>query len=154
MVDAEQIYQKSNLASAGMKHLETLTEQLQTTLMQMQEQIKAAPEDKELEQRLQTQLFSMQGTMDTAQRAVAERVNKHFEEAVETYRKQQNLELVLPKQLVIAVRPDADITQKVIDIMNTKTADFSDITLTQESKAPETNAPETNTPGNGTETPK
>ncbi|MDR1241916.1 MAG: OmpH family outer membrane protein [Deltaproteobacteria bacterium] len=132
VIDAEQIYQKSKVAAEGMKHLETLTGQVQNALMQMQEQLKAAPEDKELEQRLQTEIFALQGNLDKAQREVAERVNKRFDDAVEAYRKQQNLELVLPRQLVMAVRPEADITQKIIELMDAESADFSDIVLVKE----------------------
>jgi Skp family chaperone for outer membrane proteins len=132
VIDAEQIYQKSKMAGEGMKHLETLTGQIQNTLLQMQEQLKAAPEDKELEQRLQTEIFALQGNLDKAQREVAERVNKHFDETVEAYRKQQNLDLVLPRQLVMAVRPEVDITQKIIELMDAKSVDFSDIVLVKE----------------------
>jgi Skp family chaperone for outer membrane proteins len=139
VIDAEQVYQKSKLAGAGMKHLETLTGQVQNTLMQMQEQLKAAPEDKELEQRLQAEIFALQGNLDKAQREVAERVNKNFDDTVEAYRKQQNLDLVLPRQLVMAARPEADITQKIIELMDAGPADFSDIVLAKE--APDSGSP-------------
>jgi Skp family chaperone for outer membrane proteins len=135
VIDAEQVYKKSKLAEAGMKHLETLAGQMQAGLQEMQEQLKAAPEDKELEQRMQTRIFALQAELDKAQREVAERVNKQFDETVEAYRKQQNFEFVLPRQLVMAVRPEADITQKIIDIMDTKIVDFSDITLAKETEA-------------------
>jgi Skp family chaperone for outer membrane proteins len=135
VVDAEQVYKKSKLAEAGMKHLETLAGQMQNSILQMQEQLKAAPEDKELEQRMQARLFALQAELDKAQREVAERVNKQFDETVEAYRKQQNFEFVLPRQLVMALRPEADITQKIIDLMDAKTADFSDIVLAEEAEA-------------------
>jgi Skp family chaperone for outer membrane proteins len=135
VIDAEQVYKKSKLAEAGMKHLEILAGQMQAGLLQMQEELKAAPEDKELEQRMQTRVFALQAELDKAQREVAERVNEQFDETVEAYRKQHNFEFVLPRQLVMAVRPEADITQKIIDIMDAKAVDFSDITLAKETEA-------------------
>lgn len=136
VVDAEVVFQDSKLASAGMQHLEALTSDMQDRLVKMQEQLGAAPEDKALEQRLQSELFALQGNMDRAQRAVAERVNKLFDDAVEECRKSQGLEIVLPKQLAMAVNPDADITAKVVEIMDKSTVDFSDITLDNSNAAP------------------
>lgn len=136
VVDAEMVFQQSKLAAAGMQHLEALTSDMQDRLVKMQDQLGAAPEDKALEQRLQSELFALQGNMDRAQRAVAERVNKLFDDAVEECRKNQGLEIVLPKQLAMAVNPDADITEKVVAVMDKITVDFSDITLDAPKAAP------------------
>ncbi|MDR1125087.1 MAG: OmpH family outer membrane protein [Deltaproteobacteria bacterium] len=136
IVDAEVVFQESKLASAGMRHLEGLTSDMQDRLVKMQEQLSAAPADKELEQRLQTELFTLQGNMDRAQRAVAEQVNKLFDDAVEQCRKEQGLDIVLPRQLAMAVNPDVDITAKVVALMDKASADFSDISLDKGAPVP------------------
>ena len=145
MVDAEAVFQKSKLAAAGMQHIESLNAQLQERLGKMQEELLADPDNNELEQRLQGELFALQGSMDEGQRAVAEQINKLFDQAVEDCRKAGNLEVVLPKQLVMAAREGADITDKVVELMDKQTVDFSAISL----KLPEPAKPAASTPESG-----
>ncbi|MDL2307364.1 OmpH family outer membrane protein [Desulfovibrio sp. OttesenSCG-928-C06] len=129
MVDAEAVFQKSKLAAAGMKHIESMNAQLQERLGKMQEELLADSNNAELEQRLQSELFALQASMDESQRAVAEQINGIFDKAVEDCRKTSKLEVILPKQLVMAAREGADVTDKVVELMDKQTVDFSAITL-------------------------
>ncbi|MDR2892078.1 MAG: OmpH family outer membrane protein [Deltaproteobacteria bacterium] len=140
IVDAEAVFQKSTLAAAGMKHIDALNTEMQAKLAQMQSQLQAAPEDAELEGKLQSDLFALQTRMDQGQRQIAEKINAVFDQAVEECRVAQGLEVILPKQLVMASRPEADITEAVVAAMDKSTVDFSDIKLEESAPAA---APET-----------
>lgn len=137
VVDAEAVYQKSKLAAAGMAHLDKINADVQARLGQMQAEIMKNPEDLELEQALQSELFDLQTQMDEIQRELAGRVNDLFDRMVEEYRQEKGYAVVLPKQLVIAAPADADITDAVVARLDTKTLDYSDLVLKKKTPAPQ-----------------
>lgn len=124
VVDAEQVFQRSKLASDGMIFIEEQSQILNQRLFEMQKQVEADPENQELSATLQAELSMLQQQFELDQVEAAEKINAIFNEVVEEYRKSNDLEAVLPVQIVISYRPGADITNLIVERMDKKTIDF------------------------------
>lgn len=124
VIDAEKIYQDSALAKQGMAHVEGLSRQFNERIAEMRDEVMASPDDEALGLKLQEELMGLQQKFEEEQTVTAEKLNKLLEDVVEEYRQKNGLEAILPKQLVLAVRPGADITAEVTKLFDSKNVEF------------------------------
>lgn len=143
MVNAEKVYQNSKLAQEGMKYVETLSEKFQARLEQMQQAVQAEPENQELASAFQAELMGLQGDFEARQVEAGNKLNKLFEEVIEEYRAQNKLEVILPSQVVLSSRAGADVTDAIIQLLDSKNIDYgsTDISTGGAPKAPTEDTP-------------
>lgn len=138
VIDAEKIYQDSALAKQGMAHVEGLSRQFNERIAEMRDEVVASPDDEALGLKLQEELMGLQQKFEEEQTVTAEKLNKLLEDVVEEYRQKNGLEVILPKQLVLAVRPGADITAEVTKLFDSKNVEFGSAPAAAPAAAPAT----------------
>lgn len=124
VVDAEKVFQESQLAQKGMAYLEELSAKFNERLAEMQAAVSADPNNEEQSKKFQAELVSLQGDFEVKQMDAATKLNKLFDEVVEEYRAKNDIALIVPAQVVITAREGVDITAEVIKLLDSKSLDY------------------------------
>lgn len=124
VVDAEKVFQESQLAQKGMAYLEELSAKFNERLAEMQTAMSADPDNEEQSKSFQAELVSLQADFEVKQMEAATKLNKLFDEVVEEYRAKNDIALIVPAQIVIAARAGVDVTAEVVKLLDSKALDY------------------------------
>lgn len=148
VVDTEKVFKNSKNAKEAMAYIEALNNDFTKRIGEMQAGLSADQDNTELLTTLQSEFMGLQSEFERVQTETADKLNKQFEAAIEEYREKNKIEVVLPVQMVISSKSEADITDAVIAIMDAKPVDLPASTLKQDAakSAPEEGQAESATP--------
>lgn len=124
VVDAEKVFQTSQLAKKGMEYIEGVSSKFNERILKMQEAAQADPDNQEMMQEFQAELMSLQGDFEARQTEAANKINRLFEEVVAEYRTKNNLDMIVYSQAVISSSASVDATDGIISLLDSKQLDF------------------------------
>lgn len=123
-IDTDKVFQQSKLAGEAMQFIEEQHQIFNQKVYAFQKQVEDDPENVELSMKLQAELNQLQQKLEQDQMEAAEKITGAFNSVIEEYRKANNLEVILPTQMIIASAPDAEITNAIVELMDKKSIDF------------------------------
>lgn len=123
VIDAQTVFEKSKVSSAGIAYVDEIAASFKTVSDEMLAKLEANPE---LEPQIQAEYTRIQQEIEAAQRKVAENVYKSFEDTVNNYRVENNIAVVVQKQLVVSSADDADISEKIAAKIDSMNLDFKE----------------------------
>lgn len=126
VVDADKVLSECDAGKKGMEALRAMSEEMSAKLKDLEagmgEDPAKAPEKMEA---FQQALAQARNDINREQMRLMGLLQKGFEESVEGYRAKNGLDVVLLKEQVLAVAPDADATPAIIAAMDAKKIDLS-----------------------------
>lgn len=143
VVDEAAAFKDNKVAQSAMEYLKEVGTPLQTKA----ETAYKAMQENQTEETVAAYKLAMgelQNTMGTEQQRVVGLVEKEFSNALEAYRAEKGLEVILSKQSVIASSDTVDITSDIVAAMDGVTVDFTkpEAPAAPEEAKAETAAPE------------
>ncbi|MCL1985442.1 MAG: OmpH family outer membrane protein [Betaproteobacteria bacterium] len=138
VVDSARVFKESEPGKAGIKHLETLHESMQTELNALQQELQAKPNDEALQQKLQEKYMAYQQRISAEQQQVINTLNEAIQKALDACRVQKKLALIVGTDVALSHGPSADITDAVISEVNKAKVEFQPIEPEAEVTAPVT----------------
>lgn len=117
VLDANSVMEQSKAGSEGLAYFENLTGDMRAQLEEMQ-QAMGQNATAEQQQKFQAEVGKARKQMQAEQERVMGVIRTKFTEAVELYRQEHGIDVVLLKNQVLANAPGADITQDVIAAMD------------------------------------
>jgi outer membrane protein len=127
VVDSTRVFKESEPGKAGIKHLETLHESMQTELNALQQELQDKPNDETLQQKRQEKYMVYQQRISAEQQYVINTLNEAIQKALDVCRVQQQLALIVGTDMVLSYGPAADITAAVIHEVNKTKVEFKPI---------------------------
>ena len=118
IIEGQAVFEKSKIAMDGVAYAEELAAKLSVRRDEMMVKFSEAPDDTALQSSLQEEYMELQLAIETVQRGVGEKIYKLFEQTVADYRKANNIEVVLHKEVVISFDEKADITAIIAELMD------------------------------------
>jgi outer membrane protein len=125
VVDAAKIFKESQIAKDAMKHLEALGKSLQAEAETAQ---KALEKEKNAEntKRFQQALNKYQSTMGAEQQRIVGLMDKAFQQALEDFRKEKNIAVILPKEAALSFDKESmDVTGELMKKLDGMKIDLS-----------------------------
>lgn len=117
VVNTARVYQESEAGKAGVKHLETLHEEMQNQLNQMQESLKKDQSD-ENKNKFQETFADYQKRMGAEQQQVISVLNENLQKVLDMYREKNGLDAILGSDNVLSTGPKADATGNIVLELN------------------------------------
>jgi len=124
IVDEAAAFKDNKIAQKAMEYLKEVGTPLQTKA----EAAYKAMQENQTEETVAAYKLTMgelQTTMGAEQQRVVAMVEKEFSKALEAYRAEKGLTVILSKQSVIAASDTVDITSDIVGAMDTVTVDFT-----------------------------
>ena len=141
VVDTARVFRDSEPGKAGVKFLEGLHETMQSELNAIQEDMQKKPGDAAVQQRLQETYMAFQQRMGAEQQNVISLLNDATQRAMDTYRSQKNLDVLLGSEAALSYNKSVDVTNDVIVELNKQKVEFKPV-QPEEPKAEAAPAPE------------
>lgn len=118
VVDVDLVYEKSSLSHRSDAYIDELEKNIKIRLAEIDKALEAAPEDKELAEKLKLEYLEMQSALAAEKQRAASTLTEVFNKTVDAYIREKDLDVVLPKQLVTGVKPEVEITKEIIRRMD------------------------------------
>ena len=126
VVDADKVLSECDAGKKGMEALRAMSEEMSAKLKDLEadmgEDPAKAPGKMEA---FQQALAQARNDINREQMRLMGLLQKGFEESVEGYRAKNGLDVILLKEQVLAVAPDADATPAIIAAMDAKKIDLA-----------------------------
>ena len=129
VVNPARLFQDSASGKAGFEHLKQLEAAMQQQLVTAQGVLEKAPGDEALRTSYQQVFVGYQQLVNTEQQKVVEGLNAQIQEALESYRKQKGLAVILNSESALVYAPTADVTQEILSRLDAAPLSFSPVTL-------------------------
>ncbi|MGJ3523596.1 OmpH family outer membrane protein [Nitratidesulfovibrio sp. D1] len=117
VVNTARVYQESEAGKAGVKHLETLHEEMQNQLNQMQESLQQDQSD-DNKRKFQEAFADYQKRMGAEQQQVISVLNENLQKVLDTYREKNGLDVIVGNDNVLSAGPSADVTGNIVAELN------------------------------------
>lgn len=151
-VNAAQVFQESESGKQAKEYLEQLATEMQNDLQKFQEEYdQAAPADKaDVQKKLQATVIDYQQKMRSEEQQILNNLTETYQSVLDEYRTANGLSVILRSEVIASAAPEADITSKIIEAMNKKTASANS-KAKEAPKAGEASAPANATGSNATD---
>lgn len=126
VVNTARIYQESEAGKAGVKHLETLHNEMQAQLNKMQEELQKNPGE-DTSRKFQQMYADLQQRMGAEQQQVITVLNENLQRVLDSYREQKGLDLIVANEGVLSVNARADVTTDIVAELNKVQVSFKPI---------------------------
>ncbi len=126
VVDTGKVFQESVPGKAGVAYLEKVSTQAQDEFIALQAQGQGKAPSEEDSMRMQRALGELQQRMNSEQQTVITKLNDAFRKALDTYRVEHGLDIILPSEQALAFGASADITPAIIAVMDTVQLSFGE----------------------------
>ena len=138
--DFSRILSESEQGKLAYTHMEKLYNSIQEELVTLQQQIQTNPEDTALQQKFQEKYTATQTRINAEQQRIATLLNENILKALDAYRIQKKLTLILDVGTVPSYDPSVDITDALIAECSKIKIDFNapEPTQTESPTAPAT----------------
>ena len=141
VVDTARVFRDSDAGKGGVKFLEGLHEKMQGELNAIQDTLQKNPNDMAAQAKLQETYMSLQQRMGAEQQNVITLLNDAAQRAMDTYRTQKKLLIVLGSEAALSFDKAVDITAEVIAEMNKQKLEFKALQPEAPAAAPAKEAP-------------
>lgn len=126
VVNTARIYQESEAGKAGVKHLESLHNDMQAQLNKMQAELQKNPGE-ETSCKFQQLYADLQQRMGAEQQQVITVLNENLQRVLDAYREQKGLDLIVANEGVLSVNARADVTADIVAELNKTQITFKPI---------------------------
>lgn len=124
VVDGAKVFRESKPGQEAMAYLRTKSTELQAEAKAAQEKVQAK-QTQENAAAFQEAVTKYQTTMGTEQQRVVGLLQDQFNKVLEKYRKDNKVDVILAKDVVLSYDEASDITNKVIEEINKTTIDLN-----------------------------
>jgi len=124
VVDGAKVFRESKPGQEAMAYLRTKSTDLQAEAKSAQEKVQAK-QTQENAAAFQEAVTKYQTTMGAEQQRVVGLLQDQFNKILEKYRKDNKVDVILAKDVVLSYEDSSDITNKVIEEMNKVTIDLN-----------------------------
>lgn len=124
VVDTARVFRDSDAGKAGVKFLEGMHEKMQAELNGIQESLAKNPNDQAAQQKLQETYMDFQQRMGAEQQNVLTQLNDVAQRAMDNYRTQNKLQVILGSEAALSFDKAVDVTTGVIAEMNKQKVEF------------------------------
>lgn len=124
VVDGAKVFRESKPGQEAMAYLRNKSTELQAEAKAAQEKVQAK-QTQENAAAFQEAVTKYQTTMGTEQQRVVGLLQDQFNKILEKYRKDNKVDVILAKDVVLSYDESADITNKVIEEINKITIDLN-----------------------------
>ena len=124
VVDGAKVFRESKPGQDAMAYLRTKSTDLQAEAKAAQEKVQAK-QSQENAAAFQEAVTKYQTTMGAEQQRIVGLLQENFNKILEKYRKDNKLDVVIAKDVVLSSDETSDITNKVIEEFNKTTIDLS-----------------------------
>ncbi|MFI3272937.1 MAG: OmpH family outer membrane protein [Pseudomonadota bacterium] len=149
VVDTARIYTESKAGLDGGKYLEDLQMSMQNELIAMQESLQENPSEASI-MLFQQKYASFQERIALEQEQVVTTLNDALQTAMDAYRAQSGLEVLVAAETVMSMSADADVTGHIITALDKMKVEFTPVIMPEpvmpEAVTPEAVTPEVVTP--------
>ena len=129
VVNPTRLFQDSVSGKAGIDHLKGMESAMQEQLVAAQSALEKAPSDEGLRARFQQIFVGYQQIVSTEQQKVVESVNTQIQKALDAYREQKRMVVIMNTESVLTYAPAADVTDAIIAEMNKEPVTFTPVKL-------------------------
>lgn len=124
VVDTARVFRDSEVGKAGVKFLEGMHEKMQVDLNGIQESLQKNPSDQAAQQKLQETYMDFQQRMGAEQQNVITLINDAAQRAMDTYRTQNKLQIIVGSESALSYDKAVDVTAGVIAELNKQKVEF------------------------------
>lgn len=124
VVDGAKVFRESKPGQEAMAYLRTKSNELQGEAKAAQEKVQAK-QSQENAAAFQEAVTRYQTTMGSEQQRVVGLLQENFNKILEKYRKDNKVDVVVAKDVVLSFEETSDITNKVIEEFNKTTIDLN-----------------------------
>ena len=123
VVNAAQVYSECESGKQAREYLEKIGAEMRDDLVAMQAEIEKLPANKreEAAEKFQATVVDYQQRLRMEEQQILNKLSEDYQNAVDEYRKANNISLVVRSEVLVSSAEDADITQAIIAVMNRKT---------------------------------
>lgn len=132
-VDIEKILIQSNAAHLGREHVKAVRTNLENGYAALTKELANLPEQQK-QKEMQEAARALNQQLELEKAAVNQIITKMMMEEIRSFRIQNKLELVLPKQVILDADAGIDITNQIIKAMNAKKPIFGKLPVVQVKK--------------------
>ena len=140
VVDGAKVFRESKPGQEAMAYLRTKSTELQAEAKAAQEKVQAK-QTQENAAAFQEAVTKYQTTMGTEQQRVVGLLQDQFNKVLEKYRKDNKVDVILAKDVVLSYDEASDITNKVIEEINKTAIDLNAKPEAKPETAPAVGAP-------------
>lgn len=133
VVDIEKILIQSNAAHLGREHVKAAQASLENGYAALAKELSHLPEQQK-QKEMQEAARKLNQQLELEKAAVNQVITRMMMEEIRSFRIQNKLELVLPKQVILDVDAGIDITNQIIKAMNAKKPTFGKLPVVQVKK--------------------
>ena len=135
IVDIEKILIQSNAAHLGREHVKAAQANLENGYAVLAKELSHLPEQQK-QKEMQEAARALNQQLEFEKAAVNQVITRMMMEEIRSFRIQNKLELVLPKQIILDADAGIDITNQIIKAMNAKKPVFGKLPVVQVKKQP------------------
>lgn len=137
VVDVDKIIIQSNAAHLGRAHLKKVQAVLENGYNEISKELANAPEQQK-QKELREAALALNQQLELEKAAVNRVINNLMLETIRTYRIDKGIASIFPRQLALDIDNKYDITDQIINFMNTKKPAFGAVPVVQVKKQPGT----------------
>ncbi len=135
IVDIEKVLIQSNAAHLGREHVKAARSSLENGYAELEKELAKLPEQQKQKEMLEA-AHALNQQLELERAAVNQVITNMMLEEIRSFRIQNKLELVLPKQVILDADAGIDITNQIIKSMNAKKPVFGKLPVVQVKKQP------------------
>lgn len=124
VVDETVAFQKNSATTEAMAYLQKKGEALQAEAQQAYEAVQKEESEENVAAYKQA-MGKLQQTMGAEQKRIFGMLNDEFVKVLDDYRQEKGLDIILPKQSTLSFGDAIDVTDEVVERMNTIKIDFN-----------------------------
>ena len=134
VVDMARIMRDSEPGKAGVKFLEGIQAEMQSSLNDIQSRLQKNPNDAQAQKELQTIYMAAQQRMQTEQQNVINVLYDMVQRVINGYRTEKGYAVILNSEAAAAYDAKADVTADIVAAVNKQKVDFKPAAKDQEAK--------------------
>lgn len=135
VVDIEKVLIQSNAAHLGREHIKKVQTVLENSYNEIVKELANIPEEQR-QKEIQEAAGALTQQLELEKAAVTRVVNNLMLEAIRSYRIDKGIASIFPRQFVLDIDNKYDITDQIINFMNTKKPVFGALPVVQVNKQP------------------
>lgn len=137
IVDIEKVLLESNAAHLGREHVKAVRTSLENGYTSLARELTNLPEQQKQKEMMEA-ARALNQQLELERAAVNKVITNMMMEEIKTYRINNKLDMVLPKQIILDADGGLDITSQIIKAMNAKKPTFGKLPVVQIKKQPTT----------------
>ncbi len=128
VVDTARVYADSKAGIEGGNYLESVQLGMQDELIALQESMQENPTEASIAL-FQEKYAAFQERINLEQEQVVTKLNAALQEAMDSYRQERGLEVLIPAEAVMSMSASADVTQDIIAVLDKMPVEYVPVVL-------------------------